>query len=91
MYDSKSFSPVNVFLGQVLSNHDIPVRFQHLQIGTLMTTVSDENGGSVILIDPEKIEDVSNEYLADKLLHETVHAITVGAINNPKTEEEKRF
>jgi hypothetical protein len=29
---------------------------------------------------------VSNEYLANAVLHEVAHAVTVGFINKPKTE-----
>ncbi|WP_173431854.1 hypothetical protein [Sharpea azabuensis] len=77
MYVSKSFSPSNTVLGFLLQKHDIPVRFAELPIGSLMKTVYDKNGGSVILVDPDKVSQISNQYLSDKFLHEMVHALTI--------------
>lgn len=87
----QTFSNSNMNLAELLSKHDIPVRVEILQSGKLMATRTFSDGSTVILINPNHSSRVSNRRLSDSLLHEVIHAITVNAINNPKTEEERKF
>lgn len=84
-------SPNFSVLSKILKKHDIPVRLEPLKNGKIFVTVVDENGNAVILIDPTRLEKVSANFFMDGFLHEMVHALTVKAIQNPKTEEEKRL
>lgn len=91
LLDQQTFSNSNVSLAEILSRHDIPVKMEILPSGKLMATRTYKDGSVVILINPNHSDRVSNRRLSDSLLHEVIHAITVQAINNPKTEEERRF
>ena len=42
-------------------------------------------------MNPDLIGKVTKGYLGEAILHEVVHAVTVSAINNPVTKEQKRF
>jgi hypothetical protein len=79
----------NSKLAEILSKHDIPVMYGETDLDILAVTVTDKNGGSYIVINKEALGNVSSGYLATAILHEVVHAITVDAINNPVTEEQK--
>ena len=89
--DQQTFSNSNIQLAEILSKHDIPVKLEVLPSGKLMACRTYEDGSVVILINPNHSDRVSNKRLSDSLLHEVIHALTVQAINNPKTEEERRF
>ena len=91
LLDQQTLSNSNVALAEILSRHDIPVKLESLPSGKLMATRTYEDGSVVILVNPNHSDRVSNKRLSDSLLHEVIHAITVQAINNPKTEEEHRF
>lgn len=73
----------------MLSKHDIPVMYGETDLDILAVTVTDKNGGSYIVINKEALGNVSSGYLATAILHEVIHAITVDAINNPVTDEQK--
>lgn len=89
--DNNNVSIGNTKLAEILSKHDVPVIYQTLEDGALMKTVYDNEKGCIIVIDPVKISNMSNQYITDKLLHEVVHAVTVNAIVNPKTSIEREF
>jgi len=78
-------------LAEVLKYHNIPVRLISLPELVLATTYTDENGNSVIAIDPDIIPQVSNKFVATLVMHEMIHALTVDAINNPTTEAAKEL
>ena len=78
-------------LAEVLKYHNIPVRLVSLPGLVLATTYTDENGNSVIAIDPDIIPQVSNKFVATLVMHEMIHALTVDALNNPTTEAAKNL
>ena len=78
-------------LANVLKLHNVPVRLVSLPGLVLATTYTDENGNSVIAIDPDIIPQVSNKFVATLVMHEMIHALTVDAINNPTTEAAKNL
>ena len=89
-FQKKQFiSPYLQPLFNIISMHNIPVKYSTLVGDKFMTTVTDENGQSVILINPELIGVASNGLVARTFMHEVVHALTVPAITNPKTETER--
>lgn len=90
LLENRTISNDNYMLAEILSNHDIPVRFGQLEAGVIATTVT-EDGGSFIVINQDMIGKTTNNMFADKVLHEVVHALTVPAITNPKTSEEKHL
>lgn len=78
-------------LAKVLKLHNVPVRLVSLPNLVLATTYTDENGNSVIAIDPDIIPQVSNKFVATLLMHEMIHVLTVDALNNPSTEQSKNL
>lgn len=91
MLSNGIFHKTNTDLANVLSKHDIPVRIgQIMGIGELAETITD-NGGSVILINPNELQQISRGYFGTTMMHEIIHAITVDIIDNPKTAEDKAF
>ena len=91
MIDNGIYNITNTELSKLLSVHDIPVKFGKLGPNELASTITDDNGGSIIIINPNLINFVTSGFMATTMLHEVIHAITVNAINNPKTEEEIQF
>lgn len=86
------FNDSNTKLAQILLKHDIPVKLDNsIGRGTIAETVTTKNGGSMILINPDVIQDVSKNYAGISILHEVVHSLTVDAINNPNTEAKSKF
>lgn len=82
----------NVMLAEILQAHDVPVRLQSgMNYGILASTITDNNGGSVIIINKDWINKVSKNYFGETMLHEVIHAITADALVNPKTHEQKVF
>ena len=79
----------NTDLAKILSKHDVPIMYGETDLDILAVTVTDKNGGSYIVINKEALGNVSSGYLATAILHEVIHAITVDAINNPVTDEQK--
>jgi predicted metal-dependent peptidase len=86
-----TFSNSNNELAALLSRHDIPVKLEELPSGKLMATRTYADGSVVILINPNHSNRLSNRRLSDSLLHEVIHALTVSAITNPKTKEDREF
>lgn len=91
LFKNRLFSASNIKLSHILKNHDIPVRFDNLPGLEVAKAIEIEGGGTVIVIDRKNASKVSNRFLADTMLHEVIHALTVQAINNPNTEIEKAF
>ena len=92
MLSTNSISDVNVSLCNLLAKHDIPVVLdKSIKRNVLAETITDKNGGSIITINSTLLSNVSKHYAGITIMHEIIHAVTVDAINNPKTEEEKRF
>lgn len=91
MLSVKIIDSTNIALADVLSKHDIPVVYQTLTDGSMMKTVYDNDKGCIIVIDPQRLSQVSNRYAANVFLHEVVHAVTTNAIVNPKSNYERDF
>lgn len=88
---SQLFSENNFGLAEALSIHDIPIVFGTLENRKLAAAVTNQSGETVIIINQSEINNVTTEYLADRILHELVHALTVPAISNPVTEAQNKF
>jgi hypothetical protein len=78
-------------LAEIISRHDIPVLYGELAKGKLAATITEKDGGSIVVINPEEINNVSVEYLADTILHEVIHALTVNALDHPSNDVESKF
>ena len=81
----------NTDLAKILSKHDVPVMYGETELDILAVTVTENNGGSYIVINKNALANVSTWYAAQTILHEIIHAITVDAINNPKTQAQKEL
>jgi len=55
-----TISPTNVWLANILQKHDIPIKLMPTLDNILCKAVSDENGGTVIILNPNVITGVSN-------------------------------
>lgn len=77
-------------LVDILSKHDIPVKFGKLPYGNVAETITTEDG-SIIILDESQLRGLSTYYVTTTILHEIIHAVTVNALNNPKTPEEVKF
>ena len=91
LVSKRLFSPRNMRLADILARHDIPVRFDNLPGREVARAIELKDGGTVIVIDQANAAAVSNQFLADTILHEIIHACTVKAINSPVTDIEKQF
>ena len=90
---TQSLSFENIRLAEILYRHSIPVKLDG-SIGNLTLASTETNnatGKSTVLLNPNLINKVSKGYLGEAILHEVVHAVTVSAINNPQTEQQKAF
>ena len=76
---------------KLMQIHELPILLSTIEGNRFMATRTDENGNSYIVIDPHKAIGVTQQYFAEKLLHEVSHAITVPIIDNPKTFRQRRF
>jgi hypothetical protein len=85
---SNNIARINRTLSLVLQKHNIPVIFNNLPLGK-PTAIHQRNGQSVISIDPLQIRNLSVADASTLLMHEIIHALTVDAINNPKTTFER--
>ena len=81
----------NTDLAKILGKHDVPVMYGETELDILAVTVTENNGGSYIVINKNALTNVSTWYAAQTILHEIIHAITVDAINNPKTQAQKEL
>lgn len=82
-------SITNTELANILLQHDIPTRLGNLESNVVATTITDENGGSIIIINSDLVDVVGSERIADSVLHEIIHALTVPAIDNPVNRADK--
>lgn len=91
LLDTESFSNYNLDLAQILVKHNIPVIFNSLPKGKPMDAVEYSDGTIIIEIDPEQLTLYSQEDAAEFFLHEVVHGVSIKALRNPETSEEKDF
>lgn len=91
LLDTGVFAEFNTALAEILQHHDIQIVFNKLEKGKPMSATEYESGKIIIEIDPEQIIYYSQEQAAEYLLHEVVHGISIQALNNPTTVEEKAF
>jgi hypothetical protein len=92
MINNDVFNGHNRILAEILQRHNIPMKIDNsLGIGTLAETATDNKGNAVILINGNLLSGVSKSFLGTTILHETIHAVTVNAIDNPQTKEQKSF
>lgn len=85
------FSNINESLAQIIQRHDVPIRFEMHEDGIFAKAIFDKDGGSYISIDPSVIPTLSNRYVADVILHEMIHSLTVSTIKNPIGKIQKDF
>ena len=79
-------SKANIALANMLSKHNIPVIIDYnMSNDKIADTITDKDGNSVITINPNVMRNVTMQYASKAILHEIVHAVTVDAIDNPKT------
>ena len=91
MISNGVFHPGQFKLAELMSKHDVPVRISNnMGVGQLAETITDR-GGSVILLNPKEVYNISRGYFGTTMIHELVHAVTVDIIDNPKTDEERAF
>ena len=93
LLSSESLSFDNMRIAEILKRHNIPLVLNG-SIGTftLASTETDKNTGrSIILLNPNLINQVTKGYLGEAILHEIIHAVTVNAINKPSNEIEQEF
>lgn len=82
----------NLVLANILNKHDIPVLIDNnMPNDKIATTITDKDGNSVITINPSAMRSVTMRYASTAILHELVHAVTVDAIDNPKTSSDYKF
>lgn len=91
LIDQQLFSDENIKLARIIQRHNIPILFGELENGKLAATITDKSGGSIVIVNPNEVNNVTNQYLADTILHEVIHAVTVNALDNPVTQYEKTF
>lgn len=88
---NNTISSTKLPIANILQGHKVPIKLMQLDENVIVTSFSDENGKTVIGVNQNAIDQVSNEYLANAVLHEVAHAVTVGFINKPKTELQSRL
>lgn len=91
LISSRLLSEDNIKLAKIIARHNIPIMFGELENNKIAGTITDSNGGSIIIINSKEISNVTNEFLANRILHETIHALTINALTNPQTKEERNF
>ena len=91
LISSRLLSEDNIKLAKIIARHNIPIMFGELENDKIAGTITDSNGGSIIVINSKEISNVTNEFLANRILHETIHALTTNALTNPQTKEERNF
>jgi hypothetical protein len=91
LISSNLLSEDNIKLAKIIARHNIPIMFGELENDKIAGTITDQNGGSVVVINSKEISNVTNEFLANRILHETVHALTTKALTNPQTKEERNL
>lgn len=91
LIQSDLLSEDNIQLAKIIARHNIPIMFGEIENGKIAATITDSNGGSIVVINSNEIANVTNEFLANRILHEVIHALTTNAITNPKTKTERNF
>ena len=92
MLNNGAFDKHTEDLASILQKHNISIKVDNsLGVGTLAETITGKNGKSVVLLNGNLLKNVSKKYAGITILHEIIHAVTVNAINNPQTKEEKAF
>lgn len=82
----------NLDLFSILQRHNIPIVFDdQMESNKLATSYTDQNGITVIAINPKLMREVSFGYFSEAVAHEMMHAVTVSIINNPITAHDKQF
>lgn len=84
-------SDYNVDLAKLLSQYDIPVKFETIdEPQDLMQFVTGDKE-RYIAIDPIKLSNVSIQYAGDSFLHEVVHHIVEDTLSKPKNDKQEQF
>lgn len=86
-----AFSSLNKALSFLLDQHDIPVVLSDMEEDKLAVANVGKNGEVIIQLNQNILFQCSPRYISQKILHEVIHALTVSAIKNPKTAQEKSF
>lgn len=91
MLNNSAFDKSIEDLANVLQKHDILIKVDNsLGIGTLAATATNK-GQSIVLLNADLLKNVSKKYAGITILHEIIHAVTINAIDNPTTKEQKSF
>lgn len=79
-------------LANILARHDVPVKISlDMPYGVYATTYTFENGAVGITINGQWINQVSQQFSGQAILHELIHAVTTKALNRPETALEREF
>jgi len=79
-------------IANILAKHDIPIVIETNKTSDRIAyTVTDSKGNSIVVLNANLMSKVTSQYAAITILHEVSHAVTVNAIDNPSTKEERRF
>lgn len=85
-----AFSIENSVLADILGIHDVPVHLDsELENDTLATTEILDDGTTIIALNHNLIDKVSQGFLSEAILHEIIHAVTVPAFLLQNTKERK--
>ena len=76
---------------QVLSLKNVPIVFGDSSCGCAAVTVTDKKGRSVVVLNSRVLPMLSKKFVTEAVVHEMIHAMTVDAINNPKTELDRQL
>ena len=88
---NKAISTKNRRIAEIVKHHDIPIRLSELEDDVIAEISYDKHGQMFILINQNQFGKLSNRLIADSVLHEVIHGVTVGAIDNPHSESEIKF
>lgn len=92
MIDKNTFSDDMLNIAQILSVHNIGVRYNSaLGDCEFGKTSIDDNGKAIIELNPILIQKLSTQYAANLFVHEIIHAVTDNALFSPSTEYERQF
>lgn len=92
MSDTDVFHGNLLGIAKILQRHNVPVIIaEGLAEGVVATTMTDEDGNSVIMINPDWINNVSKQRQGEIFIHEIMHAVVANALNAPKTAVEATF
>lgn len=87
-----AFSIENSILADILGMHDVPVHLDYeLENDTLATTEILDDGTTIISLNRNLVDKVSQGFLSEAILHEIIHAVTVPAFLLNKTQEQRNL